>query len=155
MREIARDSAERAMDKASSAKAEDQILVVDPDAAVRHVLNRVLSGEGYRVVTAASEMEALAIVSTEPVDLALIDLSGAGRGGWAILERLAKCQFPPAVIFIATSSSRLTAPDGSIACALVEKPLDFPRLLESVSRLLGESPEIRLARLTLLAGQFL
>jgi len=50
------------------------VLIVDDDASLRQALERVLVGMGYRVVTAGSPDTAYALLRSEPVDAALLDV---------------------------------------------------------------------------------
>ena len=51
-----------------------RILVIDDDAAVISILKRGLSYEGFRVVTAQSGIEGLAIERDNPADRILLDI---------------------------------------------------------------------------------
>jgi len=126
--------------------AENRILVVDDDLSVREMLTRVLVGEGYLVWAAADGTAALEITAATKVDLVLLDLNMPGKSGWDTFERLTAENPMLAVIIITARSNQLFTALGAGVGALLEKPLDFPKLLESVSRLLAESAETRLAR---------
>src|SRR5216117_9205 len=66
----------------------NRILVVDDDPSVREMLTRVLVGEDYLVLPAASGPEALKIASATQIDLVLLDLNMPGQSGWDTFERL-------------------------------------------------------------------
>jgi DNA-binding response OmpR family regulator len=126
------------------------ILLVDDDPSVREMIGRVLTGEGYFVFAAANGAEALGIASANHIDLALLDLNMPGKGGWDTFEQLTARDPLLAVIIITARPNQLFTALGAGAGALLEKPLDFPRLLSTVQQLLTESAELRLARI---AGQ--
>src|SRR5260370_12607994 len=66
------------------------VLVVDDEAAIRNVTHRVLTGAGYRVVTAANGQEALGILS-DPLthaDLVLTDVVMPGMTGEAFATQI-------------------------------------------------------------------
>ena len=128
--------------------AANRILVVDDDAAVREMLTRVLVGEGYSVWAAANGTAALEIAAAAKVDLVLLDLNMPGRSGWDTFERLTAENPLVAVIIVTARSKQLFTALGAGVGALLEKPLDFPMLLQTVSRLLAEPAESRLARMT-------
>ncbi len=64
------------------------ILVVDDNAANRDVLERRLTREGHKVITAASGASALDLVARQDFDLILLDLIMPEMGGFEVLRRL-------------------------------------------------------------------
>jgi two-component system, OmpR family, response regulator len=127
--------------------AENRILVVDDDPSVREMLTRVLVGEGYLVWAAADGTAALEIAADAKVNLVLLDLNMPGKSGWDTFERLtAENPLLPVIIVTARANQLFTAL-GSGVGALLEKPLHFPKLLETIRQLLAEPAESRLARM--------
>ena len=124
------------------------ILLVDDDASVRELIGRVLVDEGYSVWLAANGDEALNTVASKPIDLVLLDLNMPGLGGWDIYEKLTTENPLLAVIIITAKPNQLFTSLGAGVGALLEKPFDFPVLLQTVKNLLAEPAERRLARLT-------
>ena len=124
------------------------ILLVDDDSSVREMIGRVLVGEGYLVLRAANGAEALRIAAANHIDLVLLDLNMPVQGGWDTFEKLTSRDPLLAVIIITARSNQLFTALGAGVGALLEKPLDFPTLLETVSALIAESAELRLARLS-------
>jgi len=123
-----------------------KILIVDDDPTVRVMLTRVLVGEGYQVWAAANGVAALAIAALAQVDLVLLDLNLPGQSGWDTFERLTAENPLLAVIIITARPNQLFTAMGAGVGALLEKPLDFLKLLQTVGHLLAESAEPRLAR---------
>jgi PAS domain S-box-containing protein len=66
------------------------LLVVDDNESNRDVLSRRLKRAGYRVETAESAAEALAILERTPVDLLLLDIMMPGISGIEFLRMLRK-----------------------------------------------------------------
>jgi CheY-like chemotaxis protein len=126
--------------------AKNRILVVDDDSSVREMLTRVLAGEGYLVWAAADGTAALEIAAAAKVDLVLLDLNMPGKNGWDTFERLMAENPLLDVIIITARSNQLFTALGAGVGALLEKPLDFPKLLQTISRLFSEPAESRLAR---------
>jgi len=60
------------------------VLIVDDDASLRQALESVLVGMGYRVVTAGSPDTAYALLRSEPVDAALLDVRLPTMSGLAL-----------------------------------------------------------------------
>jgi two-component system, OmpR family, response regulator MprA len=131
-----------------------QILVVDDDVSVRQSLARVLEDESYSVQLAANGNEALTAVNAQRIDLVLLDLNMPVLPGWETFERLCyEHPLLPVIIITARPNQRFQALASGVG-ALMEKPLDFPVLLETVTRLLAESTEQRRARLAGKAAAF-
>jgi DNA-binding response OmpR family regulator len=129
------------------ANQKKRILLVDDDSSVRQMLMRVLVGEGYLVLPAASGLEGLKIASRTQIDLVLLDLNMPGQSGWETFEGLmAENSSVPVIIITARPNQLFTALASGVG-ALLEKPLDFPNLLQAVANLLAESEEQRLARM--------
>lgn len=135
-------------------RSKSRLLVVDDDASVREMLARVLLGEGYSVQTAANGTEALDIAAAQPFDLVLLDLTMPGKNGWDTFARLRAENPLLAVIIITARPNQFFTAVGAGVGALLEKPLDFPKLLETVSSLLAESAEARLARVAGKSAEF-
>ena len=130
----------------STKPVKNRILVVDDDSSVREMLTRVLAGEGY-LVWAADGTAALEIAAAAKIDLVLLDLNLPGKSGWDAFEKLTAENPGLAVIIITARSNQLFTALGAGVGALLEKPLDFPQLLQTIRRLLAEKAELRLARL--------
>ena len=116
------------------------ILLVDDDLAVRQSLARVL--------------EALEIVAANPIDLTMLDLNMPVQDGWQTFEYLTR-DYPllPIIIITARSNQLFPALAAGVG-ALMEKPLDFPKLLRTIRDLLDEPVEARLARVAGKLSQF-
>jgi CheY-like chemotaxis protein len=123
-----------------------KILLVDDDPAVRWMLLRVLEEEGYLVLAAANSSEALEMASTKAPDLALLDLTLPVEDGWKVFQRLTSNDPLLQVVIITARPNQLFPALASGVGALMEKPLDLPRLLRTIQDLLEEPAETRLAR---------
>jgi len=123
-----------------------KILLVDDDPAVRQMLGLLLTGEGYTVLLAVNGNEAIEVVRAAEVDLVLLDLNMPGMDGWMTFEQLvSENPLLPIVVITARPNQHFTALSAGIG-ALLEKPLDLPKLFLTIRDLLGEPDEIRLAR---------
>jgi len=132
---------------ATAKPAKRKILVVDDDAAIRYILVRLLSEENYHVLTAANGVEALALVDSTTFDLVLLDLNMPVKDGWETFEQLtAKNPLMPIILITARPNQFFPALASGVG-ALLEKPLDFTKLLNTIRDLMKESEEMRLARL--------
>jgi DNA-binding response OmpR family regulator len=125
----------------------NQILLVDDDPAIRQFVLRLLEEEGYLVLTAANGVEAIKLVNDFKIDLLLLDLSMPVKDGWDTFEQVIKISPLLPVILITARSNQLFPALASGVGALLEKPLDFAKLLSTIRCLLEESPEVRQARI--------
>jgi CheY-like chemotaxis protein len=132
--------------KTSLGATSKRILVVDDDSSIRQMLGRILKDEGYQVGEAGDGVQALEIVGREPFDLMLLDLNMPIRNGWDTFERLTTEKPLLPVIIITARPNQLFISAAAGVAALMEKPLDFPKLLQTISALLAEDPEIQHAR---------
>jgi CheY-like chemotaxis protein len=123
------------------------ILVVDDDPAVRHMLCRLLDEENYKVIAAASGPEALQTASRNGPQLVLLDLNLPGKNGWDTFEQMSQEIPLTPVIIITARPNQLFPALASGVGALMEKPLDLPRLLHTIAELLAEPEAARLARI--------
>lgn len=134
---------------ATTTKSPDRrrILLVDDDAGVRGSLQDVLVEEGYLVIPANDGQHALEIVASTSVDIVLLDLNMPRKNGWDTFERLSAEHPLVPVILITARPNQLFAAVSAGVGALLEKPLDIPILLQTITRLFTESDQTRLARL--------
>ena len=127
--------------------ARRRLLLVDDDAGVRGSLSELLVGEGYLVIPANDGQHGLELIRTTRIDLVLLDLNMPRKNGWETFERLsAEHPLVPVILITARLNQLFTAAGAGVG-ALLEKPLDIPKLLQTIVRLLAESDEARLARL--------
>ena len=114
------------------------ILLADDEYAALEVLELLLRGEGFDVVTASEGQEALDILMSRKVELVITDYKMPGMDG---LELIARLQADPSLssipIFMtsATYSVQKALPAGVVA--FVQKPIQFRKLLERVKATLG------------------
>lgn len=125
----------------------EKILLVDDEPAIRQMLTRLLTGEGYNVLPATNGIEALEFAGHAVFDLVLLDLNMPGMDGWDTFEKLtAKKPLLPVIVITARPNQCFTALAAGIG-ALMEKPLDLQKLLATIHELLDEPDNVRMARL--------
>ena len=124
-----------------------KILVVDDDPQIRESLRKVLRAEGYEVALAANGQEGIGRFNAELIDLLVLDLNLPGNSGWDIFGTLTSLNpFLPIIIITGRQNQHELAAGAGVG-ALMQKPLDVPRLLQTITELLAESAETRLKRL--------
>ena len=81
------------------------VLIVDDDAGFRAAARRLLEAETYDVVGEAPDGESgIDAARALAPDLVLLDIQMPGLDGFAVAERLAAEEHPPAVVLISTLS---------------------------------------------------
>ncbi len=123
------------------------ILVVDDDAQIREALAKILQVEGHEVVLAPDGQEAKARHDQTRIDLLLLDLNLPEKSGWDLFEWFTSVNPLLPIIIITGRSNQDNLARGAGASALMEKPLDVPLLLKTITELLAEPAENRLKRL--------
>jgi two-component system response regulator GlrR len=127
---------------APAAGVSPTILLIDDDPSVCEALRRVLSMEGWSVVTAQSGEQALQCLATREPDLMITDLCMAKINGWDLLFH-EKLQRPGLPIFVITALSRnATSGADNFATEFFQKPLDLDALIAAIRRHLGETPPV-------------
>jgi two-component system, chemotaxis family, chemotaxis protein CheY len=105
------------------------VLVVEHDAALRQVLERVLHCAGFAPVTAPSGSEAFSLLRCGvPAKVIVLDLETPSMDGWAFRceqRRDPKFSHIP-VIIVSAPHERL--PLGMAADAVLRKPIDLDQL---------------------------
>ncbi len=112
------------------------VLVVDDDVAIRQVLTMVLTDEGYRVVTAANELDALDYLraGSRP-GLIVLDLKMPIMNGQEFrAEQLRDPDLAPIPVAVITAHVTKEVTAEIPAEAFLPKPLDFDRLMKTVAR---------------------
>ena len=129
-------------DGEKATRGAETILVVDDDPSVRRMTARVLETRGYRVLCAASGLEALQLLRTrrEPVQLLLTDVVLAdGMSGPLLAERVRLLRPEMKVLFLSGYSSDVTLEHGlrELGDAFVQKPFTADTLCTSVRKLMA------------------
>ncbi len=115
-------------------------LLVDDDALLRRSLAFNLERAGYRVSTAATAEDALALARHNPPDLVLLDIGLPGMDGWDALRHFRERMGVP-VIFL---TARRREFDEALGLELgaddyVTKPFDLDVLLARIKAVLRRS----------------
>jgi CheY-like chemotaxis protein len=117
------------------------ILVVDDLLANRDLMTRRLERSGFRVVSAASGHEALAVLKRGVVDLVLLDIMMPGMTGFEVLKTV-RLTHSPAALPVIMVTAKTESEDVVEALSLgandyVTKPVDYPVALARIRKELG------------------
>jgi CheY-like chemotaxis protein/anti-sigma regulatory factor (Ser/Thr protein kinase) len=120
----------------------NKILVVDDDRITRHVLESVLTSNGYAVTAAKDGMEALDMLRRRRFDLLLLDVWMPRMSGLDVLAKLRSKKAAPRVVVMTTDDTPATMLQAvrDQAFAYVSKPMEPEALLKTVREAL-QAPE--------------
>jgi AmiR/NasT family two-component response regulator len=123
--------------------ANAQLLIVDDDRLILHTLSVGLRGAGYRTVEAESGEEAIRIVHTLPIDLAIIDVRMPGMSGLELAGYLRTHTATPCIFLSAYGDAGIVeqaVAEGALGYLV--KPLDVPNIIPSIEAALVRAQEL-------------
>ncbi len=116
-----------------------KILIVDDNQDIRSLIQLTLVNQGYDCHTADGAEAALAILKTEPVDMALIDVIMPGMTGLSLFRQIRQTYPETAIVFVTSVDDMNLAFDSVKEGAfdyLVKSKIPH-RLVETVEQALG------------------
>ncbi|MGE0083285.1 MAG: sigma-54-dependent transcriptional regulator [Desulfococcaceae bacterium] len=115
-----------------------QILIVDDEKKMRHLLSIMLERKGYTVAQAGDGLEAWEMISQKSFDMVISDIKMPRMDGIQLLARIKEQQMPCPVVFITAFATVDSAVDAmrSGAADYITKPFDEARILLTVERTL-------------------
>lgn len=116
-------------------RAISKIMVIDDDSAVRDLLERHLSAEGFQVLSVGSGAEALSMAQKHRPTLILLDVMMPGMDGWAVLRALkqdAALKNTPVILLTCVSDRSMGFTLG--AAEYLQKPLAWETLAPIVKK---------------------
>ena len=116
------------------------VLVVEDEPALREVTRRILTRNGYRVITAADGSEAILATRScrDHIDLLLTDVIMPGMQGKEVAQQVRKLQPDVAVLYMSGYTEGLLSAQGVLepGINLIEKPFNEKSLLRKVRELI-------------------
>ncbi|MFI5491673.1 ATP-binding protein [Actinoplanes sp. NPDC051859] len=123
---------------AATAGSGETLLVVDDESALRDVVDRILSGAGYRVLSADGGATALELARLHEgvIDLLVSDVVMPGMLGKELAERITDARPDTRVLFMSGYAQPVLASKGTLdpGVALLEKPFTAEDLLSAVRK---------------------
>ncbi|MHB8146107.1 MAG: response regulator [Vulcanimicrobiaceae bacterium] len=120
-----------------------KVLIVEDNEMNRDMLSRRLLRKGYDVVMAVDGEEGVAMAASEAPDIILMDMDLPKVDGWEATRRIKASDALKDIPVIALTAHAMT---GDLDRALEagcddydSKPIELPRLLEKIEKLLGAS----------------
>ncbi len=114
------------------------ILVAEDNDVSREMMSGVLRTQGYRVFGAIDGESAIKVVEDRPIDLALVDVNMAPKGGFEFVKYLmVKGIDMPVVIITGDDGGHILMEASSLGVSkVIQKPVEPDKLLQVVQRLL-------------------
>ncbi len=124
-------------------RGNEQILLVEDDAAVRKLVRELLEQQGYKVIAAAHAAHALDLIEglDREIEFLVTDVVMPGMSGPDLAERLAR-RFPRMkILFISGYTDSLVVRHGLLDTehVMLQKPFDGTMLASKVRELLDQS----------------
>ena len=119
-----------------------KILAIDDEAIIRELVQELLVGEGYEVITGENAEIGIEKAKTEKPDLIITDMSMPGMTGFEFIKRLktdTDTKHIPIIALTATARTqddRTEAYEGGVE-AYEAKPISGQRLIEKIRKILS------------------
>ena len=117
-----------------------KVLVVDDDPVVGRSFDRVLSGKGYAVITAASGQEALSKLDAEDYDVVFTDIKMPGMSGLEMAEQMKRSRpwLPVVIVTGYGSPGNEARAEAAGVSGFLRKPLSPEMIEDSAKKALSE-----------------
>lgn len=116
-----------------------QVLLVEDEEPLRHILTRNLERRGYTVTTAGSAAEAIAALQQGTrFAVMLLDVNLPDRTGWDVLRAMSGHAVPPVIVLTALRPAQSRIITFRPAAVLL-KPFPIDALLRLVERVLSQA----------------
>lgn len=138
---FARNDVRTAFTKVVGGAGLAKILLVEDNEMNRDMLSRRLARKGYQVAVAEDGQLGVEMASSETPDLILMDMSLPVIDGWEATRRIKGAAETSAIPIIALTAHAMASDREKAMEAGCDdydtKPVELPRLLEKIERLLG------------------
>ncbi len=112
-----------------------QVLVVDDEPEIRHILASYLGVEGYQVTTAADGAEALACIERDSPSLVVLDMRMPVMDGWDFAREVHNRGLDVPIMVMTAAGDAQRCAEEIRASSYVSKPVNLRQLIEKVDRL--------------------
>ncbi|QPC82544.1 response regulator [Phototrophicus methaneseepsis] len=118
------------------------ILIVEDDAALCQLFERMLASQGYEVTLAYDGSQALATIQQKLPDLIILDMLLPYISGYDVIRAIRADEALKHILIIAATASTIAQnmPETAEADLLLMKPIGLFELRTMVARLLQQSP---------------
>lgn len=123
-----------------------QLLLVEDDILILHMMARGLRDAGYQVTEAESGEEAMQFCSELRPDLAILDINLRGISGLELARGLAQRDIPFLFLSAYDDADFVRQAEEAGALGYLVKPLDVPRMLPSLKTALARARDLAVLR---------
>ena len=110
-----------------------KILLIDNDAAMRELVQRMLAKEGFEMLYAASGQEGLRLATAERPDVILLDVLLPDQDGWAVLTAITtKLELAGMPVIVVTTADERGLAETLGATAYLSKPVTADQLRAAI-----------------------
>ena len=113
-----------------------RILLVEDDVDVRPLLEHILLGENYEVTTAETVANGIALLDSQPFDLAICDVNLPDGSGLAVADKATAAGVKTLVV---TGHGLNLKPGALAAYDYLLKPLRVAELIAAIERCLAKT----------------
>jgi DNA-binding response OmpR family regulator len=115
-------------------------LVIEDDAAIRRLVEKILKRENFDVAMAADGREALEVLQSRPFDVIVLDLMIPEVDGFEIIEFMKSANMTtPVAVVSAVSQQALTRLDLDVVKVVISKPFDLDEFAKAIVGLCREA----------------
>jgi DNA-binding NtrC family response regulator len=121
------------------------VLLADERESWHQTVSQLLQPQGIQTLSARSGREALDLIQTVPVHVAVLDYHMQGLGGMQVIKLMRELrQAPPAILLAPELTNHLLHEAmGMHVFSVLSKPVDFNVLLDTLARVIKRHYEGR------------
>ena len=121
------------------------VLLANEQEGWHQTVRQLLEPQGVQTVSARSGREALSLIESRPIHVAVLDTQMPQLGGLQVVRRLRDLPKPPPAILVANdlTSHLLREALSMHVFSVLSKPVDFNVLLDALARVLKRHYESR------------
>jgi two-component system response regulator YesN len=121
------------------------VLLANEQEGWHQTVRQLLEPQGVQMLSARSGREALSLIESRPIHVAVLDAQMPQLGGMQVVRRLRDLPNPPPAILVANdlTSHLLREALSMHVFSVLSKPVDFNVLLDALARVLKRHYESR------------
>jgi CheY-like chemotaxis protein len=121
------------------------VLLANEQEAWQETVSRLLEPQGVKTICAHSGPEALHVIESTPVHVAVLDQRMPQLGGLQVVRMMQQMKMaPPAILLVDDATSALLREAlGMRVFSVLRKPVDFNVLLDAMARVMRRHYESR------------
>lgn len=122
-------------------KSDKLVMIVDDEPIMCRILERILSGEGYKVVVSMDGQTALKLFEEHNPDVVLLDLMLPGMSGQEICRRMKEVSAATKIIYLSAKAAPTDPAElrefRSEANGYIPKPATIRQILSGIRKVLA------------------